>query len=157
MQSSFDHHRTLATSPLKRLGGYLVEAGLLTPDQVSVILNDQQSTGMRFGEIVVARGWVKEQTIEWIVKKVVEPERHGFQKTVAAAQPAQPAQPASVQTHGTGSHQLKSNGTSPTVQPGRSAVSSTASANKSYTRRELPIAKPLPSVGSKDGDVNWVG
>jgi hypothetical protein len=43
----------------KRLGGYLVEAGLLTPAQIDVALNDQKLTGMRFGEILAARGWVK--------------------------------------------------------------------------------------------------
>ena len=53
----------------------MVEAGLLTHDQINVALNDQQATGMRFGEIIVARGWLKEQTVEWIVTKVIEPER----------------------------------------------------------------------------------
>jgi hypothetical protein len=64
----------------KRLGHYLVEAGLLTPDQVSVALNDQKATGMRFGDIVVARGWLKEQTIEWIMQKVVIPEKRASQR-----------------------------------------------------------------------------
>ncbi len=38
-----------SASNRKRLGGYLVEAGLLTPAQVDVALNDQKLTGMRFG------------------------------------------------------------------------------------------------------------
>ena len=59
-----------------RLGSYLVEAGLITPAQVSVVLNDQQiATNMRFGEVLVARGWIKAETVEFIMTRVVEPER----------------------------------------------------------------------------------
>jgi hypothetical protein len=59
----------------KRLGSYLIDAGLLTPSQVDVALNDQYSTGMRFGDIIVERGWVKKQTIEYLYRKVIELER----------------------------------------------------------------------------------
>ncbi|MDX2228972.1 MAG: hypothetical protein NW220_05015 [Leptolyngbyaceae cyanobacterium bins.349] len=59
----------------KRLGGYLVDAGLLTPAQVDMALNDQKSTGMRLGEILAARGWVKQQTIEYLMQKVILPEQ----------------------------------------------------------------------------------
>ncbi|MGG6294036.1 hypothetical protein ACQ4M4_06395 [Leptolyngbya sp. AN02str] len=69
-----------APSKPKRLGGYLLEAGLITTDQVDVALNDQRATGMKFGEVVVARGWVKEQTVEWIVQKVIKPERNAYQR-----------------------------------------------------------------------------
>jgi hypothetical protein len=59
-----------------RLGSYLIEAGLITPAQVAVVLNDQNfSQDMRFGEVLVARGWVKSETIEFVMKRVVEPER----------------------------------------------------------------------------------
>ncbi|MCM1984741.1 hypothetical protein [Lyngbya confervoides] len=59
----------------KRLGSYLVESGLLSESQIEVALADQQLTGMRFGEVVVRRGWIKEETVEYFMKKVVEPER----------------------------------------------------------------------------------
>jgi hypothetical protein len=59
----------------KPLGAYLVEAGLLTDAQVGVALADQGTTSLPFGEIVVTRGWVKEQTIEYLMKKVIIPER----------------------------------------------------------------------------------
>ncbi len=68
-----------ATPRKKRLGGYLVEAGLLTPAQVDMVLHDQKATGMRFGEILAARGWVKQQTIEYLMEKVVLPEREALQ------------------------------------------------------------------------------
>jgi hypothetical protein len=59
----------------KPLGAYLVEAGLLTDAQVGVALADQGTTFLPFGEIVVTRGWVKEQTIEYLMQKVIMPER----------------------------------------------------------------------------------
>ena len=66
----------LSYDPLsKRFGSYLIEAGLLTESQVDVVLNDQQATGMRFGDIVVERGWVKRKTIEYLSRKVIELER----------------------------------------------------------------------------------
>jgi hypothetical protein len=142
--------------PTKRLGAYLVDAGLLTADQINVILNDQQSTGMRFGEIVTARGWVKEQTIEWIVQKVVEPERYkpvasssGAVKPSAAT--AQALRPKSLHVLQTAAENVKE------VEQQRSAAETILSVRKPLVRRESPISKPLPPVKSPDGDVNWVG
>jgi hypothetical protein len=60
---------------VKRLGGYLVDAGLLTEAQVDVALCDQAATGMRFGDILVERGWVRRQTIEYFAQKIIEVER----------------------------------------------------------------------------------
>lgn len=59
----------------KPLGAYLVEAGLLSEAQVGVILADQGTTSLPFGEIVVTRGWIKAQTIEYLMQKIVLPER----------------------------------------------------------------------------------
>jgi hypothetical protein len=59
----------------KRLGSYLIDAGLLSPSQVDVALNDQASTGLRFGEIIVERGWIKQQTIDYLHRKIIELER----------------------------------------------------------------------------------
>jgi hypothetical protein len=114
-------------SRLKPIGSYLEDAGLLSSDQIKVILADQQATGMRFGEIAVARGWVKEQTIEWIMRKVVAPERR--EKQNAAASSIAPAATLKQET---------------TVR-------------QPYLYKSLPITKPLPSVNSADSDVNWVG
>jgi hypothetical protein len=100
----------------KPLGGHLIDAGLLTLDQVNVALVDQSATGMRFGEVLVIRGWLKEQTVEWIVTKVSEAERRFLE----------------AQTRSLGAIAPK-------------------------PRRDLPIAKALPSVNSVDNDVCWVG
>lgn len=60
---------------LKPLGSYLVEAGLLTQENIDFALAEQKVTGMRLGEILVQRGWIKDQTIEYLMKKVIIPER----------------------------------------------------------------------------------
>ncbi len=104
--SSSRYHVETVSSALggnKRLGAYLIEAGLITPAQVDVVLNDQQVTGMRFGEILATRGWVKQQTIEYLMQKVVLPERESVQqagvaypdKTRQRSQPIPASRPAS--------------------------------------------------------------
>ena len=65
----------LKQSSAKLLGQYLVEAGIVTSVQLETALDEQQKTEKRIGEILSARGWVKQETIEYIVKKVVLPER----------------------------------------------------------------------------------
>jgi ribosomal protein L37AE/L43A len=67
----------------KRLGDYLVEAGLLTDSQIEVALADQVTTGLRFGEVLVRRGWVKEETIEYLMQKVIVPERSGLSQNAS--------------------------------------------------------------------------
>lgn len=62
-------------SRLKRLGHYLIEADLLSTAQVEVALCDQEATGLRFGEILVKRGWLKEQTIEFLMNNIILPQR----------------------------------------------------------------------------------
>ncbi len=62
----------------KPLGLYLMEAGLLTPAQVEVALNDQKMTGLRFGQVIALRGWVKQQTIDYLMQKIIIPERQAY-------------------------------------------------------------------------------
>jgi hypothetical protein len=154
------HVESVSTlAPSKKIGGYLVDAGLLTADQINVALNDQQATGMRFGEIIVARGWLKEQTVEWIMAKVVEPERQALkqrakrQEQVTNRWSHDQASQASPQVNSaTGSQGTP---TKPGIKV--ASVAEKPSPPKTFVRREAPISKPLPSVGSSDGDVNWVG
>lgn len=56
----------------KRLGDHLIEAGLLNPYQLEVAIHDQERTGLRLGEIVVARGWVKEEIVEDLANRLTE-------------------------------------------------------------------------------------
>jgi hypothetical protein len=156
------------SSSAKKIGGYLLDAGLLTTDQVNVVLNDQQATGMRFGEIVVARGWMKEQTIEWIMTKVVEPERQALEPPVAATGWVNQPQPRSNALTPTAAPlrtvpqppatpRVAASAPPPPTTPKIAAKVTDASLQKGFSRRDAPIAKPLPSVNSADGDVNWVG
>lgn len=59
----------------KPLGEYLVEAGLITPTQVDIALDEQKVNRRRLGEILVLRGWVEQQTIEYLMENVVLPQR----------------------------------------------------------------------------------
>jgi hypothetical protein len=65
----------LLANSKKCIGSYLVEAGLLSPAQVDVVLSDQATTGMRFGEIVVSHGWLKEQTVEYLMQYLIQPQQ----------------------------------------------------------------------------------
>lgn len=78
--------------PHKPLGAYLIEAGLLSQAQVEVILTDQQFMEMAFGEIAATRGWVKQQTIEYLMQKVILPERASLEQKLNAYQNKEPAQ-----------------------------------------------------------------
>ncbi|HAJ60324.1 MAG TPA: hypothetical protein DCP31_14530 [Cyanobacteria bacterium UBA8543] len=59
----------------KRLGHYLVEAGLLTQVQIEAALSEQKESGIRLGEMIAKKGWLKEQTIEFLIKEVILCER----------------------------------------------------------------------------------
>lgn len=73
----------------KRIGDYLVEAGLLSPAQVEVVLSDQDLTSMRFGEILVTRGWLKSQTIEFLFQNVILPQRTLAKQDANSTHPSQ--------------------------------------------------------------------
>jgi hypothetical protein len=73
VSTSEQHDMTPTT---KYIGNYLVEAGLISPAQVNLILSDQATTKMRFGEIVVSRGWLKTQTIEFLMAHVISPRQN---------------------------------------------------------------------------------
>ncbi|MBE9190402.1 hypothetical protein IQ230_08520 [Gloeocapsopsis crepidinum LEGE 06123] len=60
----------------KLLGRYLIEAGFINSEQLQAALVAQQSEKKRIGEILVNQGWVKRQTLEYLVEKVVLPERN---------------------------------------------------------------------------------
>lgn len=85
----------LSSKRYKFIGEYLMEAGLLTQAQVGVALTDQHSSSMIFGEIIATRGWVKSQTIEYLMQKIIEPERQSiFTTDLSAGMARQPPQPS---------------------------------------------------------------
>lgn len=147
----------------KRLGSYLVEAGLITEAQVKVALNDQVATGMKFGEVLVTRGWVKQQTVEFIMRKVVAPERRAIERKRKEFFEEQ-------KKYAPKAHPLATSTTPPTKDSPKARSSNKQSAaakqsgqqqkgdqSDSLKRKDAPISKPLPSVPSKGNDVSWVG
>lgn len=130
---SFEIPMALDSTPSElttRLGSYLIEAGLITPAQVTVVLNDQTvSHDMRFGEVLVARGWVKQETIEFIMKRVVEPER---QARVREAQ------------------NQNSSPSVPPLQPSKGGIrsqtnNSQAQRHSSQGKNNAPVPPPIPN------------
>ncbi len=118
---------------VKCLGYYLVEAGLITQAQVDVVLNDQKiMDDMRFGEVLVARGWIKQQTLDYLIKKIVEPEQRAAKAS-----------------------QQKS------ITPNASPIAAIVNSPPPEAAAKLPAViqnerKPLPSLPTDDG-VSWAG
>jgi hypothetical protein len=95
---------------------------------------------------------VKEQTIEYLMQKVIIPERQEFERSPRAKNPEQDT----VQQHRPNTPQRSQ----PSPQNGAVAAKREAQTNGSgqnFVRRDIPIAKPLPPVKSNTDDVNWVG
>jgi hypothetical protein len=70
--------RSYLVRKVKPLGTYLIEAGLLKHDKLNAALNEQKITGKRLGDIVSAHGWVQSETIEYLVDKLITPEREAI-------------------------------------------------------------------------------
>ena len=67
-----EHLPNLAIAQHKQpLGYYLKSAALLDDTQINMILNNQSQTGLRFGEMAVNQGWVKQETIDLLMKYLV--------------------------------------------------------------------------------------
>jgi exopolysaccharide biosynthesis WecB/TagA/CpsF family protein len=52
------------------VGQYLKKAGLIDDEKIDQILQKQQFSQLRFGEIAAEQGWVKQQTTDFIVETV---------------------------------------------------------------------------------------
>lgn len=64
----------------KPLGAYLIEAGIVNSVQIDLALNEQQLSQRRLGEILSGWGWVEQQTIEYLIEKIVLPEQQAQNK-----------------------------------------------------------------------------
>jgi hypothetical protein len=151
----------------KRLGSYLVDAGLITPGQIEVALNDQQvmDGGMRFGEILVTRGWIKQQTLDYLIHKVVEPEQTAAQqapKTAAGPGRSVAAVPATGRTTASGrpavatAQPLDPMGSPVVVVFDQPATAAVAPGRDTDSYHPLNTRKPLVSLTDEDG-VSWAG
>jgi hypothetical protein len=131
--------KLLQRHTFKRIGAYLVEAGLVTPAQLDVALTDQQVMGnMRLGEVLVARGWVKQQTLDYLFEKIIAPEQR------AARQAEQEELEASVLVRA--APQTSAPARQPTPAP------------NPQPKNKINDRKPLPALLlEEDLGVNWVG
>lgn len=78
----------------KPIGSYLIEAGLIKSEQLQEALSKQQQTPLSLGHILSSQGWVKQETIEYLMEKVVRLEREpseGEEHSVSSAISAAPA------------------------------------------------------------------
>ncbi|BAW97008.1 hypothetical protein NIES970_19520 [[Synechococcus] sp. NIES-970] len=55
----------------KRLGDYLIDADLLTPEQLVMILDEQKVNHMMFGSLAVLKGYIKQQTLNFFLKNIL--------------------------------------------------------------------------------------
>ncbi|MCT7949708.1 WecB/TagA/CpsF family glycosyltransferase [Ancylothrix sp. C2] len=63
-----EHLPKLATAQNPQpIGQYLKAAGLLEEWQISTILKEQRQHNLRFGEVAVMKGWVKQETIDFFL------------------------------------------------------------------------------------------
>lgn len=144
----------------KRLGSYLVDAGLINRGQIEVALNDQKATGMKFGEVLATRGWIKQQTIEYFMAKIVLPER----KSSAQSKPSGSANKKTPPDLGRRGVRHTPDPTSkpashnqPTVRQDYPTVHQHNESSTRKHRKTPPITKPLPSNNSGGDGVPWVG
>jgi hypothetical protein len=52
----------------KQIGNYFLQAGLLTENEINVILNEQKKGGVKFGSLAVLKGFIKEETLTFFLK-----------------------------------------------------------------------------------------
>ena len=156
----YEVHAAPSLAGHKRLGSYLVDAGLINRGQVEVALNDQKATGMKFGEVLATRGWIKQQTVEYFMEKIVLPER----KAIAPPRQQSKTAPPDLGRRGVrhtpdtavASRQKPSQG-QPTVRQDYPTVAQKRELSKKTLRKAPPITKPLPSNTSGADGVPWVG
>ena len=51
-----------------RLGEYLIQARLLTQEQVDELLKEQRQCGVRIGSLAVMHGWISKQTLDFFLE-----------------------------------------------------------------------------------------
>jgi hypothetical protein len=165
----------MQTPEIKRLGTYLIDAGLVTPAQIDVALNDQEfMDDMRIGDILVTRGWIKQQTLDFVIDKVVDPEQQiarqvGLADAMVKRHQPRPASETAPARQPIGQSTRIPEPSPTTIAHARtldgSRVIEILQPQKSYTVGSNPPTdpgpvnerKPLSSVPAEGDEMNWVG
>ena len=58
----------LPKEPKQPIGQYLKQAALLDESQIQAILNEQKQTQQKFGELAIAKGWLKQTTLDFFLR-----------------------------------------------------------------------------------------
>ncbi len=58
----------LPQQPKQPIGQYLKQAALLNESQIQTILNEQKQTQQKFGELAIAKGWLKQTTLDFFLR-----------------------------------------------------------------------------------------
>ena len=87
--------------PKQPIGQYLKQAGLLTDRQIQTILDEQKRTESKFGELAIAKGWLKQATVDFFLhylvgKSNIQPKTKANQATNPADSPLNSQQTASI-------------------------------------------------------------
>lgn len=159
----YEIHAAPSLAGQKRLGSYLIDAGLINNGQVEVALNDQKATGMKFGEVLAARGWIKQQTVEYFMTKVILPERKAMTPNAQSRPQSTPPDLGRRGVRHTPNSPTATKGTlskttqgSSTIRQDYPTLAQKDDKNK-QKRKAPPITKPLPSNTSESDGVTWVG
>ena len=65
MEDSESNQSSAKILSKKPLGQMLIEAGLISISQIELALQEQQQNNLRIGEILVAHGWIRQNTIDF--------------------------------------------------------------------------------------------
>ncbi len=60
--------RLIVDQPQQPIGQYFKQAGLLSEQQIQAILDEQNYTNSKFGELAIAKGWLKQNTVSFFLR-----------------------------------------------------------------------------------------
>lgn len=72
--------KLLAMKTTQPIGYYLKQAALLNEEQVQKILLEQQKIDLRFGEVAILQGLLKQKTIDFFLKHLLEQNHFQFEE-----------------------------------------------------------------------------
>lgn len=61
----------LQQQPKQPIGQYLKQAELLDESQIQAIVQEQQTTAQKFGEMAIAKGWIGQKTVNFFLRHLV--------------------------------------------------------------------------------------
>jgi tetratricopeptide (TPR) repeat protein len=59
--------KLVTKKPQQPIGQYFKQAALLNEQQIQIILDEQKQTKLKFGEIAIAKGWLKQGTVDFFL------------------------------------------------------------------------------------------